>query len=140
MHKIKFSKNWNNKLNNTYFTTIRLHTLDKYYYYKGAINETFDILLKGVSLKQVELISMRLITIAKLCTLDLNYTDAGLNSEDFYILMSRMYSGKGKYWDGINTNMLLLTFKSIGGGLPNIRVDPAKIDHLEKGAQLNLRN
>lgn len=46
MNKVKFSHNWNNKLNNNIFTTIRKHTLDKEDYYMGLINKDVEIDLK----------------------------------------------------------------------------------------------
>ena len=45
--QIKFSHNWNNKLDNSIFTTIRSSNPDKLKYYKDLVGYGFDVLLKG---------------------------------------------------------------------------------------------
>lgn len=45
--QVKFSHNWNNKLDNDVFTTIRRYTPEKYKYYMSSIGETFDVVLNG---------------------------------------------------------------------------------------------
>ncbi len=57
--QIKFSHNWNNKLGNPIFTTIRNSQLGKFKYYKDLIGYGFDVLLKNkkycyAELQQVE--------------------------------------------------------------------------------------
>ena len=47
MKLIKFSHNWNNKLNNPIFNTIRKSTPEKLKYYKDSVGYGFDVLLKG---------------------------------------------------------------------------------------------
>ena len=48
MHnQIKFSHNWNNKLSNNIFTTIRGYNQQKYIYYRDKTNESFHIILKN---------------------------------------------------------------------------------------------
>lgn len=42
MNEIKFTYNWNNKLDNKYFTTIRLYSVGKF-----KIGEEYDILVKN---------------------------------------------------------------------------------------------
>lgn len=44
--QVKFSHNWNNKLDNDVFTTIRRYTPEKYRYYMSSVGETFDVVLK----------------------------------------------------------------------------------------------
>lgn len=46
MKQIKFSHNWNNKLNNDIFTTIRKSTSEKQKYYNSLIGEQFEVMLK----------------------------------------------------------------------------------------------
>ena len=41
--QINFNNNWNSKLNQHIFTTIRNHTNEKEKYYKSLINQLFDI-------------------------------------------------------------------------------------------------
>jgi len=55
-NKIKFSKNWNNKLNQKYFTTIRRYTKRKEYWYLDRENEVFDVILNGKKFCEAELI------------------------------------------------------------------------------------
>jgi len=43
--KIKFSHNWNNKLQQPIFTTIRRSKKEKIIYYKKNIQQTFDVVL-----------------------------------------------------------------------------------------------
>lgn len=40
---MRFTKNWNNKLHCSYFTTIRKYTTDKYAFYKSQINKEIDV-------------------------------------------------------------------------------------------------
>ena len=60
MNRIKFSHNWNNKLNNEYFTTIRKYTDAKFDYYKDKVGEVFSVLLKGKEICKAELISVEM--------------------------------------------------------------------------------
>ena len=57
--EIKFSHNWNNKLDNPIFTTIRISNESKLKYYKGAIGCGFNVFLRKkkycyAELQQVE--------------------------------------------------------------------------------------
>lgn len=45
MNQIKFSHNWNNKLNNDIFTTIRSYTQEKFIYYDSKVGEQYGIIL-----------------------------------------------------------------------------------------------
>ena len=47
MNQIKFSHNWNNKLSNDIFTTIRRFTDEKFDYYKENLNKKFEVVLKN---------------------------------------------------------------------------------------------
>ncbi len=59
MNTIKFSHNWNGKLNQKVFTTIRNHTVEKYYYYLNATGSMFNVWLKGSgNINTVELIDV----------------------------------------------------------------------------------
>ena len=44
--QIKFSHNWNGKLDNDIFTTIRRYTPEKYRYYMNSVGDPFDVVLK----------------------------------------------------------------------------------------------
>jgi len=58
-NKIKFSKNWNNKLQCRVFTTIRKFDLKKYTWYQSKINEVFDVEVDGITRFQVRLCSVK---------------------------------------------------------------------------------
>jgi len=53
---IKFSHNWNNKLNNEVFTTIRTYSQEKWKYYIGLKDKIFDVVLNGKKIREVKLI------------------------------------------------------------------------------------
>ena len=48
MAVIKFSHNWNNKLDNDVFSTIRRHTSEKQQYYNSLVGATCNVLLEGM--------------------------------------------------------------------------------------------
>lgn len=54
-NKINFSENWNNKLGNNIFSTIRLWTPEKETFYKASLNKNFEVLLNGKPIRQVKL-------------------------------------------------------------------------------------
>jgi len=56
---IKFSHNWNNKLDNSVFTTIRKFTEEKYVYYDSNVNKIFDVLLNGKLKSKAKLIRIQ---------------------------------------------------------------------------------
>ena len=58
MNVINFSHNWNGKLNNKYFTTIRKRTGNKYEYYHSRIGEIFSVRLKGKEVGKAKLIEV----------------------------------------------------------------------------------
>lgn len=106
MNQIKFSHNWNNKLNCNIFTTIRADTLNKYHYYKDKVMEKFEILLnnKKVSEAMLRKVSQeRLVqirpTIARL--------DTGFFEEDKIFEIFKKFGVEPK------DNVLLLTFTKI---------------------------
>jgi len=55
MSQIKFSHNWNNKLNCKMFTTIRRHTPEKEIYYRRHIKATLDVILNGEKYSEARL-------------------------------------------------------------------------------------
>ncbi len=60
MNQIKFSHNWNNKLNNNIFTTIRKYTPEKYKYYLDLKSYDFDVILNGKKFKEVKLVGIEI--------------------------------------------------------------------------------
>ena len=85
MSKIEFGYNWNGKLMNKAFTTIRLHNSGKY-----TVGSTFDIFLKG------ELKGKALLKKVKIFKIDqLNdyicYLDTGYGVTETKNILSKMY-------------------------------------------------
>lgn len=72
---IRFSTNWNNKLNNKAFSTIRIHNPKKY-----IIGNAYNIELNGISKGIATLHEKRILSIDKLnnfiCYLDTGYSKA----------------------------------------------------------------
>ena len=59
MNQIKFSHNWNNKLEQPFFTTIRRATPEKREYYLEKCGSVFDVLLNGESINKAVLIDVQ---------------------------------------------------------------------------------
>ena len=55
MVSIKFQHNWNGKLDNNFFTTIRTYTNEKLAYYQDLIGYKFRVILKGRNYCEAEL-------------------------------------------------------------------------------------
>lgn len=84
-NKIRFSFNWNNKLDNKAFTTIRLHNPAKYVpgnIYEIELNET----LKGTAVLK----DLRTFGIDKLNDF-VCYLDTGYSREETINMLQRMY-------------------------------------------------
>ena len=110
MKKIKFMKDWNNKLALDYFTTIRLGTVENVKYYQESVGNEFGVVLKGKEVQQANLITA---TTYKLNQIPhyLCYLDAGLKFLDFVELMKGFYSKKPE-WDELNTPIIVLVFRT----------------------------
>jgi hypothetical protein len=84
---IRFSFNWNNKLNNKAFTTLRLHNPGKY-----KPGQRYQIELKGQPKGIATLQEKRTLRIA-----DLNnficFLDTGYNQTETIAILKRMYKG-----------------------------------------------
>lgn len=82
---IEFSYNWYNKLNNTYFTSIRQENLTKY-----IIGKEFNVILNKEFLKKAILVDIRKFQIKDLS----NYMaclDTGYSKEESLNIFSKMY-------------------------------------------------
>lgn len=100
--KINFSFNWNNKLNNSIFSTIRCYSKEKEYYYKNLLNKPFIVLLKNkkfiiASLESVEVFTLNEIPHALLMI------DSGMR----YFSAIKLFQ---KFGIGLDKKTLLLTF------------------------------
>jgi len=115
MSDVRFLKNWNNKLNNKYFITIRLFTKKKNQYYVNQLLNFDDIrVLLG---KNDELYCLaKLIEIEKIFLKNipewLCYIDSGLNKKEFIKLLTNICQNK-KEWRGLNTKLLILCYKRV---------------------------
>jgi hypothetical protein len=107
--KIKFIKNWNNKLNCNYFTTIRLYNNKKFYYYEKNLAKEFDVLVKNKLYCKAILRKVSIQTLRDIISSILVYLDSGLNKIDFYNLMCRFYGEKIE----LTTELIILLFERI---------------------------
>lgn len=105
MNRIKFSHNWNNKLNNEYFTTIRSTGYDdkKFDYYSEKVGEVFSVILKGKEICKAELIFVEARDIDDICEA-LLIIDTGTQN---YMDVFRRFGIEG-YED-----VIILTFRRI---------------------------
>ena len=112
MNKLSFCKNWNNKLDCEYFTTIRLSTSSNREYYFDSLNKVFDVRLKDKSYCKASLESMNEYSLHNLCDKNdyLVTLDTGLSVDKFYKLMERFYNRK-KEWQEGSTFFLVLLFR-----------------------------
>lgn len=60
-HEIKFCKNWNGKLDNKVFTTIRRSEGQKQAYYRHCLGETFNVLLEGAEYDKAKLVDVKVV-------------------------------------------------------------------------------
>ena len=58
MKAIKFIHNWNNKIDNPVFTTIRSYSESKLKYYCDSVGDDFEILLKGEKVGECVLVGV----------------------------------------------------------------------------------
>jgi len=104
MNKIKFSHNWNNKLNHNIFTTIRKYTEEKYHYYNDLMGSNFDVLLNNEKIKEANLIDIDICDF-KTIPNGLLHVDTGMvNNYEIEDLFA-------KFGISENDRVLILTFK-----------------------------
>ena len=83
--KIEFSYNWNNKLENKAFTTIRLHNPTKY-----KVGNVYDIEINDNPKGTATLHEIRTLKINQLNDF-ICYLDTGYNREQTITMLQRMY-------------------------------------------------
>jgi len=107
MNKITFTHNWNNKLSDKVFTTIRPHNKKKEYYYKDEIGQPFLLTLEekkevrpicDVKLLKVEVMKLADIPRALL------FVDTGLTE------INKIFNLFKRFGSGLDDKMLILTF------------------------------
>jgi hypothetical protein len=85
MKEIKFSYNWNNKLNCFVFTTIRLENHSKY-----KIDETYTIFLKDKEIKTATIIDIKTIYLHQINTY-IALLDTGYPVDETKAIFKMMY-------------------------------------------------
>lgn len=104
MNTLRFSSNWNNKLRNFTFSTIRKHTNEKHQYYASQLDKTFD-----VKLKDTHIINAKLVHIARMQYKDIPYE---LKAMDTGLLeMDEIDELFKKFGITRDTKVLLMLFK-----------------------------
>jgi hypothetical protein len=101
IYDLNFSYNWNNKLFNKAFTSIRLYNPTKY-----VINNLFKVNLKGNYLFTAKLLEVKIIY-PKNITNWLAYLDIGYNAEEVINILSKIYKNNN---DILNTKFHYLLF------------------------------
>jgi len=103
MNRIRFTHNWNNKLNNNIFTTIRTWNADKDHYYSSKVDKPFLSILNGKEHSWCELLYMEVdklknIPRALICA------DVGKAYDESMKVFK-------KFGCGADTTVIVLTFK-----------------------------
>ena len=105
METIKFSYNWNNKLTNKAFTTLRLHNPHKY-----KIGLRYAIECNGQIRGVAILRDIRTFTLASLNDF-ITYLDTGYNVAETVQLLKRMYKNKVVNWKTQKLDFCLLVYE-----------------------------
>jgi len=104
MNQIKFSHNWNNKLNNKIFTTIRKYNSEKEQYYMSLVTEFLEVILEGKYIGKAELLYVEK-NIYKNIPYGFLYLDTGFTT------CSQVDELFDKFGIKPNDEVLILTFK-----------------------------
>jgi len=102
MEILKFSYNWNNKLANRAFTSIRLSNPRKY-----QIGQTYLIQLKTDELGTAKLIQKRTLNINELGEFSC-YLDTGYNKQETINIIKRMYPNVN--WNNTHIDLCLFLY------------------------------
>lgn len=108
MNSIKFSQNWNNKLDCSYFTTIRIYTKEKWDYYYDLFDskEEVAVLLKEKIKCVGKIVDIEIRLLKDISDFSV-MVDAGVDRLTFEQLMESMYR-KYPEWNGGFTRMIIL--------------------------------
>jgi len=102
--KLKFSTNWNNKLNCDYFTTIRLYSE------KFIVGDTYDIVLKSKHLKFAECRGFKVFYIEQINEY-IAGLDTGYDVAETKKLIKSMYKNLNLDWT--TQRLVFLLFKTV---------------------------
>ncbi len=113
METIKFSENWNNKLDGDYFTTIRLYNKEKFDYYYELFEKKEEV---AIMLKDKEKCIAKIIDLEVRMMRDIPsfsvIVDVGADRMTFDKLMESMYHKKPE-WNGNFTRMIVLCIQKV---------------------------
>lgn len=112
MNTIKFSKDWNSKLQKNIFTTIRLCNYEKWNFYKSREGDEFTILLKNKNIGKAGLINVEYINFNQLPT-GLICADTGFRKKEAL----KVYK---KFGIDDNSNVIVLTFERVSDDIHTI--------------------
>jgi hypothetical protein len=101
MRQVTFSYNWNNKLQNKSFTSLRLENNEKY-----VVGETYEILENGIVIKRALLEGIRNIYLHDV-NLFIARLDTGYNVEGCIKIIQTMYKNKNIDWAKQKISFLL---------------------------------
>lgn len=109
MFTINFSNNWNNKLNNRAFTTIRLKNNNKYF-----TNNIYYINLdqkgkQSVNFGTAQCIAIKHFKLAQLTEFTA-HVDTGYNKTECEQIIRRMYSKSNINWEVQELSLILLKY------------------------------
>ena len=105
MEIIRFSYNWNNKLTNKAFTTIRLHNPNKY-----KRNGLYKIECNGKATGIAKIKDIRTFPLASLNDF-ITYLDTGYNVAETVKLLQTMYKNKSVQWETQKLDFCLLVYE-----------------------------
>jgi len=107
---VKFSENWNNKLNNHSFSTIRLENHGKYIKNHVYIIVVFDVKSKNfIEVGKAQLVASSSFTLGMLSD-TMAFIDANMSAVKLKTMLSRMYSKKVDDVLSCRFNMLVFQF------------------------------
>ncbi len=106
IEKIEFSENWNHKLLNDLFTTIRPATK------KYNLEDKYAIYLRDRFFCYANIVAIEKLTINEIISRNIHLTDTGKTEKGFIDLMKVFYKNK-TWWKDEETHMIVLYIKKI---------------------------
>ena len=107
---VKFSENWNGKLNNHSFSTIRLENHTKYKKNNIYVIVLFDVKSKNfIEIGKAKLTASSSFTLGMLSD-TMSYIDANMTATNLKVMLTRMYSKKVNDVLSCRFNMLVFQF------------------------------
>jgi hypothetical protein len=104
-HTLNFSYNWNNKLHNNAFTSLRLHNDSKY-----IVGDTYEIVQKDEQLGKATLIEKRVLLLDKI-TPFISFLDTGYDVAEMIKIIKTMYKNKNIDWENQYMDFCLFVYK-----------------------------